>query len=446
MRTRDITFEVLRNLVRRKLRTALTVLGIVIGSLTVALVVALGSGLKSFIDVQISSLADPSVLQVLGAEDLPVTKIVSTAFGRLGRPPKQLDKSGFNPGAFNLRYLSEDEVAGLRKIPHVISVKPATFVFVNYIQLENDDRKFEVVVIPEGEGFRMELEAGPGFSRSGEPEVVLAHQYLEAFKIKDPTGLIGRKVRFGVSRFPLTMKGASLSALLARKDEKVFEARVVGLAEKTLLSMAAYVDHKLALEIARHFLDDPELHTPGKFGLVANVRVDSAGNAPVVKKAVQKMGLTAVTMQERIGFLDTIFFVMQTGLSVFGFIALVVAGLGIANTLLMATYERRREIGLLKALGMTSAGVRTMFALEATIMGLLGGAIGLAVAYTLGKLGNMLAQYTFASAWEGLALFAFPWWLFLGIMVFSAVVGLLAGLYPAVKASRLDPIAALRSE
>ena len=446
MRKRDITFEVLRNLVRRKLRTALTVLGIVIGALTVALVVALGSGLKSFIDVQISSLADPSVLQVLGGEDLPVTRIVSTAFGRLGRPPRQLDKSGFNPGAFNLRYLSEEEVDKLKKIPHVVSVMPATIVFVNYVQLEGDDRKFEVVVIPEGEGFRMELAVGPGFSRSGgEPEVILAYQYLEAFGVKNPTDVIGKKVKFGVNRFPLTMKGAALSSLFARQDEKVFVAKVVGFAEKTLLSMAAYVDHLLALEIARYFLDDPELHTPGKFGLVANVRVDRASNASQVQKAVHKMGLTAVTMQERIGFLDTIFFVVQTGLSVFGFIALVVAGLGIANTLLMATYERRREIGLLKALGMSSSGVRTMFALEATIMGLLGGAIGLALAYTLGKFGNMLA-HTFASAWEGLELFAFPWWLFIGIMVFSAVVGLLAGLYPAIKASRLDPIAALRSE
>lgn len=446
MRVRDITSEVLRNLVRRKLRTALTVLGVVIGSLTVALVVALGSGLRSFIDVQISSLADPSVLQVLGGEDLPVTRIVSTAFGRLGRPPRQLDRSGFNPGAFNLRYLSDDEVAKLKTLPHVVSVKPAALVFTNYVQLEGDDRKFEVVVIPEGEGFRMELAIGTGFSHTGEPEVVLAHQYLEAFGIEDPDKLMGRKVRFGVSRFPLTVKGAALSSLFDRRDERIFEARVVGLAEKTLLSMAAYVDHRMALEIARYFLDDPELHTPGKFGLVANVRVDSAKNAPKVKKAVQKMGLTAVTMQERIGFLDTIFFVVQTGLSVFGFIALVVAGLGIANTLLMATYERRREIGLLKALGMTSSGVRTMFALEATIMGLLGGAIGLAVAYTLGWLGNMLAQYTFTDAWEGLVLFAFPCWLYVGIMAFSAVVGLLAGLYPAVKASRLDPIAALRSE
>jgi putative ABC transport system permease protein len=176
------------------------------------------------------------------------------------------------------------------------------------------------------------------------------------------------------------------------------------------------------------------------------VTVDSREHVEEVKAVVKKIGLTPVTIYERIGFLETIFSVVQVGLSVFGFIALVVAGLGIANTLLMATYERRREIGLMKALGMSNFGIRAMFSVEATAMGLLGGAVGLGSAYALGKIGNLLASVTFASAWEGMILFAFPWWLFAGIMVFSAIVGLLAGLYPAVRAARLDPIQALRSE
>jgi putative ABC transport system permease protein len=210
--------------------------------------------------------------------------------------------------------------------------------------------------------------------------------------------------------------------------------------------MAAYVDHGLAVAISRHFFDDPEHHTPGKFGLVANVQVDSKENMAAVKEAATELGLTPVTIEDRLGFLDTIFFVVQTGLSIFGGIALVVAGLGIANTLLMATYERRREIGLMKAIGMANATVRRMFALEATVMGLLGGAVGLAAAYFIGIAGNILARATFAEAWENLILFSYPWWLFVGIMIFSAFVGLLAGLYPAMKAARLDPIQALRSE
>ena len=245
---------------------------------------------------------------------------------------------------------------------------------------------------------------------------------------------------------PLTAKSPSLSSIFGRKKEKVFEAKIVGFAKKTLFSMAAYVDHNLAIRIARHFLDDPELHTPGKFGLVANVTVDSRENIHGVRKFVEKLGLTPITMEERIGFLDTIFLVVQTGLSVFGIIALVVAGLGIANTLLMATYERRREIGLMKALGMSSPDIRAMFAFEAIAMGLIGGVLGIIAAYFIGLAGNILARATFASTWEGLVLFAYPWWLFLGIIIFSALVGLLAGLYPAMKASRLDPILALRSE
>ncbi len=446
MRMRDMYAEVLRNLVRRKLRTALTVLGIAIGALTVALIVALGSGLKSFINLQIASLADPKVIQVLGAQDLPIKRILSDTLQRLGRKPRQIEESGFNPGAFNLRYLSPEEVAALRAIPHVESVRPAMFVFTNYIQLDGDERKFEVVVVPEGEGFLMEIASGRAFRAGEGHEVVLAYHYLEAFGIEDPSQVIGRKVRFSVNRFPLTQSKRILSALWPKKSEKIFEARVVGVAKKTLFSMAAYVNEELALKIARYFLDDPQLHTEAKFGLIANVSVDSSDNVPKVQQAVEDLDLTPVTMQERIGFLDNLFFVVQTGLSVFGVIALVVAGLGIANTLLMATYERRREIGLMKALGMTNSSIRTMFALEAIAMGLFGGALGLGAAYFIGTAGNFLACQTFAKGWEGLVLFAYPWWLFGGILLFSALVGLLAGLYPAVKAAALEPIAALRSE
>jgi putative ABC transport system permease protein len=446
VKTRDMSMEVLRNLFRRKLRTCLTVLGIAIGSLTVALIVALGSGLQSFVRMQISSLADPRVIQVLGGRDIPVERVFSSMLGRLGHPPREINEGGFNPGAFNLRYLTTNEVEALRVIPHVEEVRPATLVFTNYVQLEGDVRKFEVVVIPEGEGFKMRLAAGPGFSGTGEYEVVLASPYLEAFGIDDSSDLIGRKVMFGVSKFPFAAKTLSVSALFGERPEKVFEAKVVGLAEKTLLSMAAYVNHEMALGIARYFLDDPELYTEGKFGLVANITVDSRENVEEVKRIIKKIGLTPVTIYERIGFLETVFSVVQVGLSIFGFIALVVAGLGIANTLLMATYERRREIGLMKALGMSALGIRTMFALEATVMGFIGGVAGLAAAYVIGTVGNLLASVTFASAWEGMTLFAFPWWIFGGIVVFSAVVGLLAGLYPAMRAARLDPIQALRSE
>jgi putative ABC transport system permease protein len=446
MKLPDMCAEVFRNLVRRKLRTALTVLGITIGCLTVSLIVALGFGLQSFIHMQVKSLADPRVIQVLGAKDLPITQILSTVFTRLGHTPKEVDESGFNPGAFNLRYLNQEEVKALRTLPHVESVSPATIVFTNYIQLAGDKRKFEVVVIAEGEGFRMKIGHGRGFNNDGTRQVVLAHHYLEAFGIEEPEKLVGKTVRFGLSQLPLTIKKVAIRSLWKGEKEKVFEAKVIGLAEKSLLSMAAYVNLDFAIELARHFLDDPELHTPDKFGFMANITVDSAENVPLVREAIKEMHLTPLTLQERIGFLDSVFVVLQSGLAVFGLVALVVAGLGIANTLLMATYERKREIGLMKALGMSNAGIRTIFALEAVIMGLIGGVAGIVGAYLIGIIGNLIATTTFASAWEGLDFFVFPWWLSGGIMLFSAIVGLIAGIYPAMKASHLDPILALRSE
>jgi len=447
MKFRDMSVEVLRNLVRRKLRTCLTVLGITIGALTVAIMVALGSGLQTFIHSQIRSIADPCIMQVFGAKDLPITSFLSTTFGRLGQPPRRINENGFNPGAFNLRYFKPEEVEALSNISHVEKVAPAILLFTNYIKLEEDERKFEVVAIPEGEGFKMDVESGPGFSNaSGSREVVLAYHYLEAFGANDPKELIGKKVYFSITRFPLTAGKSLISRIWKQNNEKIFEGTIVGFARKTILSMAAYLNHDFALEMARFFLDDPELYTKSKFGLLANLTVDSKNNIPEVKEAVMEMGLTPLTIEERIGILDTLFVIVQTGLSVFGVIALVVAGLGIANTLLMATYERRREIGLHKALGMTNSQIRSMFALEAIVMGVLGGILGVTAAYVAGTLGNLLAQATFASAWDGVMLFAYPWWLFLGILLFSAVVGLLAGLYPASRAARMDPISALRSE
>jgi putative ABC transport system permease protein len=140
--------------------------------------------------------------------------------------------------------------------------------------------------------------------------------------------------------------------------------------------------------------------------------------------------------------------VVTTMLGSVGGLALLVASIGIANTMIMAVYERTREIGILKAVGASPAQIRTLFVLEASLIGLLGGIVGTVLGWLLGKGLNWLILKILE--WQEMPLtgtyFVVTWWLVAGALAFAVLVGLLAGLYPAARAARLAPLDALRYE
>ena len=130
-----------------------------------------------------------------------------------------------------------------------------------------------------------------------------------------------------------------------------------------------------------------------------------------------------------------------------GSLALTVASLGIINTLVMAILERRREIGILKALGATDRDVRSLFFAEAGAMGLFGGFFGVALGWLIGSaLTWGTTIYLHRQNLPGVKISYIPWWLALGAIGFAIIVSLIAGLYPASRAARLNPVDALRYE
>jgi ABC-type antimicrobial peptide transport system permease subunit len=116
--------------------------------------------------------------------------------------------------------------------------------------------------------------------------------------------------------------------------------------------------------------------------------------------------------------------------------------------MMMAIYERTREIGVLKALGAARGEIRAMFTVEAAFIGLIGGFFGLIFGALLGRLADWIAhRYLISEGVTGVGdLSVIPPWLALGSLVFATLIGILAGLYPAARAARLDPVAALRHE
>ncbi len=459
MRFRDHLGEVAVSFRKQKLRTALTACGIAIGAFAIAIMVGLGSGLQAYIEGQIRAFGNPRVLMVY-----PEIKWAEKFFDRLttlGKPARPVapdhdkDKRAMRGGV----WLKPEDVEAIRKVPGVRSVVPFSWLEIDSIRLVGADgvplpTQYECDFgtlasnpllgdltagrMPEG---RVTAEGAPG-----EIEVALSPQYAESFGF-DPEETLGREVDL---RVPL-LANVTQRLLYSSYTEvhKVFRARVVGLSERSLVSRTVYVAEPPFKEMARYQSANPALFTEQKFGLQAQVRVEDGFDPETVKLEIRKLGLAARSVEDQIADVTKAFLVIDGALTSFGLIALVVATLGIVNTLLMAITERTREIGVMKALGATEGTIRLLFVIEAAAIGLLGGVIGVGAAVGLGSIANATVPKVVeevGTALAGAPIFVFPWWLLAGAVGFTTAVGGLAGLYPSGRAARLDPIQALRYE
>jgi putative ABC transport system permease protein len=178
------------------------------------------------------------------------------------------------------------------------------------------------------------------------------------------------------------------------------------------------------------------------------VRVQRPADLFVVEKQIRDMGFQTQTLLAQIKQIRQAFLIMDLVLSAVGTVALVVAGLGIINTLLMAVLERYQEIGTYKALGASDGDVRVIFLAEAGLVGLAGGlgglALGRVVAWIIEVVVNSIAHNRGID--EPVMAFAFPFYLLAGAVLFALAVSLVSGVYPAMRAARVDPIQALRGE
>ena len=175
---------------------------------------------------------------------------------------------------------------------------------------------------------------------------------------------------------------------------------------------------------------------------------ESSGTVDTVANEVKDLGYGATTTSDLLKGFSQFITILEIGLSGLAAIALIVACLGIANTMYTAVLERTREIGVMKALGARSADVRGIFLSEAGLIGLLGGVVGLILAGLVAVIGNVIVN-NIAST-QGvpldLSVFRITWWLVAGALALATLFSAVSGFFPALRASRLDPVAALRYE
>ncbi len=202
----------------------------------------------------------------------------------------------------------------------------------------------------------------------------------------------------------------------------------------------------LAMAQSLHVLQPGDLQPKAmpSYGILT-VRASGTSQVQKVEEAIRKMGFNALSIQDAMRSLKQGFAIFDMFLGVFGSLALAVASIGIVNTLVMAILERRREIGIMKAIGASDADVKRVFFAEAGAMGVLGGVAGVAIGWLIGRAINFGTNvYLQRQGAPHVEIWYVSWWLVGGAIAFSLIVSLAAGWYPASRASRLDPVEALR--
>jgi len=191
----------------------------------------------------------------------------------------------------------------------------------------------------------------------------------------------------------------------------------------------------------------PEEDTTTETFARVTLDLEATANYAVLKDSIEAMGLRAFSYAEQFQEIRRFFFYFDMVLGLVGLIALVTASLGIVNTMVMSIIERTREIGILKSLGADERDIRLQFLVESSVIGSIGAVLGILLGWVITLIASLVAQKIMEN--QGVPpvqLFALPWWLIMTAFLFGFLVSLVAGLYPAARAARVDPVQALRND
>ena len=172
------------------------------------------------------------------------------------------------------------------------------------------------------------------------------------------------------------------------------------------------------------------------------VKVENMEDVDSVQEKIKDMGFEASSLKEYLNYMQETSRMLQTVLGAIGAISLLVAAIGITNTMVMSIYERTREIGVMKVIGATLSDIKKLFLTEAAFIGFLGGIAGIIISLIVSKIVNIVA----VGMGQASNISRIPIWLALAGVVFATFIGILAGYLPAKRATNLSALTAIRTE
>ncbi len=440
----DLVFLIFGNLGRRKARVALTAIGVIIGTAAIVVLVSLGIGLQRNAAQQLTGMGDLTQIQVMpNYGDGGMVKggmAVSVGGGGGGVPS-------------TTKLITNDSLTELAGVPGVVAVIPRDWLMgpamIKYNQLEAG---MGVVGMGVKDLSELGMKASAGSLVLEKGSMVIGAMIPKNFY--DPHQRPGQPMPEPPNLLDQTVKLVLIKYDQEGKEiRKTVSMRVAGI----IAESSGESDYSMYIS-----LDEMNTFNEWMTGRRINrhrdgynqvvVKVDDIKNVLDAVETIKTLGYQAYTPQTYVQGVNGFYVVLQVIFGGVGAISLLVAAIGIANTMAMAILERTREIGLMKAIGATNRDVLSVFLGEAAGIGLVGGAGGVLLGWSAGQIINVLA-ITYLSqqaAQQGglppsLAVYT-PIWLMTFALLFATLMGLLSGLYPALRAATMVPVTALKYE
>jgi putative ABC transport system permease protein len=468
----DLTELALRNLRESVLRNSLTTIGISVGVASLVAMLSLGTGLQQLFSQRLAKSGLFDTVFVSSRRDL-------RGMGR------EEERKGPTPG--ESRILDEPARQEMERLSNVSEAYP-DIRFVTELRYEDKPHLTTISALPLSAKSNDAFDGMQGsfFSSDTGAEAIVQKTFAEELLGKTPPlgaaepsvaelakPLLGKELtmRYAqrqaapVNQSPHSSLGANEATpadadvadaaySVVSREQKL---RIVGISDLDPETMRgptrAKVFLPLGLAESLHVMQPTDLREISRAASdqpvysSISVRVKNPAQVQLVEDAIKKMGFNTFSILDASNSLRQIFRVLYAFLGIFGSLALTVASIGIVNTLVMAILERRREIGIMKAIGASDGDIRKLFFAEAGAMGILGGIVGVVLGWAIGQIINFGTNiYLKSQSLPPEHFWAVPLWLVVFSIVFAFVVSLVSGLYPAGRAARLDPVQALRYE
>ncbi|MFF0944915.1 ABC transporter permease [Kocuria sp. CPCC 205300] len=426
MRPADLVSSAVTSTWRGRLRTILTVLAVFIGAFALTLTSGMGIGVNRYIDDTVAAFGAANSLYVQKSQ--PLLEMSAGTGPRTYDPDSTQIATGFG---VSFEGLSSEDISTIEGVDGVASVEPVYNVAPSHLVSAEGERFQLTLGIPvDGEGLQM---VAGRTAAEGADEIAVPDSWVADLGFASADEAVGGTVEVVMTNLA--------------EETRAYEATVSGVTQASLAGVAmnpipstSFNERLYAYQVSGAAQPVPASY------IMARAVMDDPAQAPAVQARLEEAGMIGSTVEDQLGMFRAVIDAVVWILNACAVIALLAASLGIINTLLMSVQERTRQIGLMKALGMSGPKVFGLFSLEAVFIGLLGALIGATTGVVGGTwLSGVLAE-GLLSGLPGLSLFTFRAPTVALIVVAVMAIAFLAGTIPAARAARKDPITALRHE